>query len=614
MVKDIQEIRESQFVLMYGPGALIESKNGTRLIPEINHCLGSKRYNSDFLKKNEFDNEIRMSSVIKSITDESKIHLFSMPSNSSQNIEKGNGSYNTYIFPTWKICNGKHENGIGAILYDSLSSYNKCPLCNKESSTNVRFVLACCDGHLDDIPWDYAIHGSGNHCYPKYYHWIDKGSNFSDIEITCPNCGKTKTMDEIYLNVSFKCTGRYPEKQSPLFDNSSDSYVFSNLKDSSKNKSNCKHHMKIVQRQSTSLRVPNTITLLKMPKYDDPIARMFDQPIFKGLKSLIAESNDFISLLKLFRDIEKEDLNTLTDYLLERKFILKTNSNYINCEDTNQHFQEFKKLILDIINGVDFKGALDEELHTLNIDEISESSMVKHSFIDYNLKWVGNEFPIKISPISKLKTVTAQLSYHREPWLNYDEQGNIKNEYVSSGHKNEDGIWYPAYEGVGEGIFITSEYNPLEYLNLDKKLIEKWRRIIGYIDVGDRNEIKVPQFVWWHTLSHALIKSLSLSCGYNSTSLKERIYVDKDKAGILIYNTSPGEDSGMGGLVETVKSFDIVLKNALNTILFCSNDPLCYNEKIDKNKVNGAACHNCLLISETSCEHRNTLLDRHLFC
>ena len=94
---------------------------------------------------------------------------------------------------------------------------------------------------------------------------------------------------------------------------------------------------------------------------------------------------------------------------------------------------------------------------------------------------------------------------------------------------------------------------------------------------------------------------------------KERIYINGDNAGILIYNTSPGEDSGMGGLVETVNSFDIVLKNAMNTLLFCSNDPLCYNEEIGNNKVNGAACHNCLLISETSCEHRNTLLDRHLF-
>ena len=616
MVRDIQEIRESQFVLMYGPGALIESKNGTRLIPQINHCLGSERYNDDFLRKNEFDNEIRMSSVIKSITDESKIHLFSMPSNSSQNSEKGNGSYKTYVFPTWKICNDKHD-GIGTILYNSVfSKNNRCPICGEDPSTNVRFVLACCDGHLDDIPWDYAVHGSNNSCRPKYYEWIDKGGSFSDIMIKCPICPATKTMDEIYLNVPFKCTGRYPEKQGPFDKRKGVKVSFADFTDDSK-KSDCNHYMKIVQRQSTSLRVPNTITLLKMPKYDDPIVKLFNNPGFKLLKSFISQSKDFVSLLNLLQDLEKEDLNTLTDYLLEKKFIIENNGKYMNGDDenNNQRFQEFKKLILDIINGVDFKGALNEELYTLNKDEISESSMVKHSFINYDLKWLDYKFPIKISPISKLKTVTAQLSYRREPWLDSDddELGNIKNEYVSSGHKNEDGVWYPAYEGVGEGIFITSEYNPLKYLDLDKNLIEKWENVIGHIDAGDRDEIKVPLFVWWHTLSHTLINSLSLSCGYNSTSLKERIYINGDNAGILIYNTSPGEDSGMGGLVETVKSFDIVLKNAMNTLLFCSNDPLCYNEEIGKNKVNGAACHNCLLISETSCEHRNTLLDRHLF-
>jgi len=417
--------------------------------------------------------------------------------------------------------------------------------------------------------------------------------------------------------VPFKCTGRYPEKQGPLFDKNSESYArFSNFTDESK-KSDCDHYMKIVQKQSTSLRVPNTITLLKMPKYDNPIVKLFDQQSFKVLKSLIAASTDFVALLNLFQDIEKDDLKTLTEYLLEKKFIFEINGNYVNSDDENidYHFQEFKKLILDIINGVDFKGALDEELYTLNMDEISKSSMVKHSFIDYNLKWLDNEFPIKVSPISKLKTVTAQLSYRREPWLDSDEDepGNIKNAFVSSGHNNEDGVWYPAYEGVGEGIFITSEYNPLKYLDVDKNLIKKWEDVIRHIDAGDRDEIRVPLFVWWHTLSHALINSLSLSCGYNSTSLKERIYINGEKAGVLIYNTSPGEDSGMGGLVETVKSFDIVLKNAMNTLLFCSNDPLCYNKEIGKSKVNGAACHNCLLISETSCEHRNTLLDRHLF-
>ena len=616
MVKDIQEIRESQFVLMYGPGAIIETKNGSRLIPEINHCLGSGKYNADFLEKNEFDNEVRMSSVIRSITDEEKIHLFSMPSNSRQNAEKGTGSYHTYVFPIWKICNQKHED-IGPILFDSMNSKNnKCPICGEDPSTNVRFVLACSDGHLDDIDWDYAVHGSNNSCSPKYYLWNDQGGSFSDIIITCPDCGDCKSMDDIYLNVPFKCHGRFPEKQGPHFDKGNTSNArFSNYKDVSKNR-NCDKFMKIIQRQSHSLRVPNTITLLKMPKYDDPIVRIFAQDKFKIIKTFISNTNDFTSLLDLFVDVGKSDRDEITEYLVKKGYIVKEeNGKYINAsnEYNAQHFNEFKNFILSIISDVDYSGALNEEFNTLIQEDIKKKSMVKESFINYDLKWLNHVFPIKISPISKLKTVTAQLSYTREPWVDYDDGGNMINKSVSSGHFNENGVWYPAYEGVGEGIFITSDFNPLKYLDLDKKVIDDWNIHAKRIDAGYRPEINNPLFVWWHTFSHALINSLSLSCGYNSTSLNERIYINGENAGILIYNTSPGEDSGMGGLVETVNSFDIVLKNAMNSLIACSNDPLCYNEYISSNKVNGAACHNCLLISETSCEHKNILLDRHLF-
>ena len=56
-----------------------------------------------------------------------------------------------------------------------------------------------------------------------------------------------------------------------------------------------------------------------------------------------------------------------------------------------------------------------------------------------------------------------------------------------------------------------------------------------------------------------------------------------------------------------------VLKNAINTLLVCSNDPLCSSVEIKDGGVNGSACHNCLLVSETSCEHQNSLLDRNFF-
>ena len=65
-------------------------------------------------------------------------------------------------------------------------------------------------------------------------------------------------------------------------------------------------------------------------------------------------------------------------------------------------------------------------------------------------------------------------------------------------------------------------------------------------------------------------------------------------------------------LVALVPLFDRVLRVAFNTIDGCSNDPLCSEMQFDIGKYNGAACYACQLVSETSCEHRNTRMDRTL--
>ena len=50
MKQDVQNIRKSQYVLSYGPGSIIEGKNGSRLMPSID--TGMTWYISkEFLEK-----------------------------------------------------------------------------------------------------------------------------------------------------------------------------------------------------------------------------------------------------------------------------------------------------------------------------------------------------------------------------------------------------------------------------------------------------------------------------------------------------------------------------------------------------------------------------------
>ena len=126
------------------------------------------------------------------------------------------------------------------------------------------------------------------------------------------------------------------------------------------------------------------------------------------------------------------------------------------------------------------------------------------------------------------------------------------------------------------------------------------------------------RYLFMHTLSHLLIRQLTIDCGYQEAALKERIYSTYpnegiDMAGILIYTSTSDSDGSLGGLVRQGEYdlFEGTLRNIDQEASWCSSDPLCINSNAQGyNSLNYAACHACTLLPETSCESRNCLLDR----
>jgi Domain of unknown function (DUF1998) len=121
-----------------------------------------------------------------------------------------------------------------------------------------------------------------------------------------------------------------------------------------------------------------------------------------------------------------------------------------------------------------------------------------------------------------------------------------------------------------------------------------------------------------HTLSHLLIQSLAMRCGYPASSIRERIYADSEtkQFGILLYTGSPDAEGTLGGLVQQARHIEDHLAQALRMSALCSNDPVCAQhapgESLESRWLRGAACHGCALVAETSCEMRNDYLDRAL--
>jgi hypothetical protein len=102
--------------------------------------------------------------------------------------------------------------------------------------------------------------------------------------------------------------------------------------------------------------------------------------------------------------------------------------------------------------------------------------------------------------------------------------------------------------------------------------------------------------------------------------LSERLYAWPERsdrvaaAGMLICTTASDSDGTLGGLVSLSEPELLarIVKDTLRAMTRCSSDPVCASRvpKDPEDFLHGAACHCCVMASETSCERANRFLDR----
>ena len=104
------------------------------------------------------------------------------------------------------------------------------------------------------------------------------------------------------------------------------------------------------------------------------------------------------------------------------------------------------------------------------------------------------------------------------------------------------------------------------------------------------------RYIALHTLSHLLIRTIALECGYNSASLGERIYAGTDedpRTGILIYTAVPDAEGTLGGLVTLAEPahFERIVGRALRDAAYCSGDPQCSSGAADRSTHYSSSAH-----------------------
>lgn len=585
----VQHMRLSQFVITYGPGSIIETVHGPRLIP-----LADRGLSHAGVRFENFEiSDRRMSEILLGGG-----RIFRIPSNAELNIPRDDYIYRTIPFPSWKLCHNRmsHQGGMSVLFQGE-----KCPVCGSHERFHmepVRFVLACNDGHLDDVNWDRVIHKGNIRNHSQFFLWKGGGGSLTGVILICPRCREQVSLGDAYRN-DWPCTGRYPEREypggTPLY-------------------SSCSNHARMILRQASNLRIPEIRTLFTVP------------PCYLKLHSLL-ELIPVRSALAVAKPASYDDFRGMIEALGKCGLISPGQMRELLSFSWQEILKAMEEIERPLPGG--YSGLLIEEFRAFitgseeGIPPVSRPGRRSHPLIEIDPNRVVRvkvkNLRMKVVPVSKLRTVIVQVGYRRE--IRTDSPATVVPVCHADPSDPSRG-WYPGIEFFGEGIFFMLDGEGWHFPLEETRTLKAWKAAEKhpypqnvFRDPGRREELH-PVFVWWHTLSHLLIRSISLEAGYSASSIRERVYIEISgkgvRGGILLYTVQPGSDGTLGGLVSLVEGNKMsrIFMRVMNQLEICSTDPLCFENDFDPGRYSGAACYACLFLPETSCEHRNMWLDR----
>lgn len=479
----------------------------------------------------------------------------------------------------------------------------KCPNkdCNEEILEQVRFVMTCPNGHIQDLPWkywnnrttekqseqDFSVteeEESGGPIFLDFkskccdnqkliYSVSRENSELSGIHIECKNCGKSENLGGVF-GFRMNCSGNTP-------------WFGLNLHQK------CEEKLKVVIKSSNSIYYANLISSIYIPVNQINLKQEHRILISKWLeRGKTAE--DIIKDLKLDYDVPES----------ETKKYLEGSESYIS----EQSFRE-----------IEYDYFLSKEKES--------SDSIKFSRIDLKDKIIGFDTIVRIE---KLKQISVQTSFTRQMPIDSDAillkddefeeiQYEVKRQSTTS--KNINTSILPGVESFGEAILFTIEKAQLDVWCENGNVLERSNMIKNNARSSQRKFIKrissgiTPQFLLIHTLSHLIIKELEYVCGYPAASLKERLYVSDQMLGFMILAIE-GTEGSLGGLVsqcDDLENLNRIINSAIERAKDCSSDPICENsDGQGVENLNLAACYSCALLPDISCEIFNSFLDRNL--
>ena len=578
MPKAHGQLRRGQLLTTYGPGALFDLPRHAAIIGGLDAWPKPSALEEIV--------EARLSRKLQEITQVVYPRLYAPPAADDAPDAKPSG-ITVYRFPEWfvvqeEIAPGDQMRSRRLVQRIALHKGRF----EGKAVVATRFVAACSHGHVDDLNWRFFLHGPLE-CRRQI--WLDErgtSGDLGDLVVRC-ECGKQRSMIEASdrtLKLLGLCKGRRPW----LGPTSGEA---------------CGEYARLLIRTASNAYFPQVLTVLSLPEHDRGVERVVET-LWDDL-SAVDDAGD----LKVFK---KKPLIAAQLALFPDTDILATiarkKSGVLPAEQPLKHVE--LDAILAAPEGYGDDVPLNEDFHARRLPE----AVWRHSAVSTGIAAVYQ--------LHRLREVMALVGFTRFEAIAADINGEYEQDVERAPLACEPS-WFPAVENRGEGIFVQLRADAVHAWLAEPAVQQRIDALrAGHDQWQAKRKAQRPfpggPYILLHTLSHMLLQSLALRCGYPMSAIRERIYADAagQRYGILLYTGSPDSGGTLGGLVQQARAIEDHLDHALRTAMLCSNDPICAQhtaeDPLEGRWLLGAACHGCTLIGESSCEMRNDYLDRAL--
>lgn len=624
-----EQIQTRKAISSYGGvGSIIETRDGSILIDNFNEWPFFQTINGQFEEHNividkRFKN--RLSKYFQELE-----HLVKIPVNDLKQGFKPENPFaflSAKYFPEWFYCNNCNrfdridkwkinwENNVDSYHKDNFYP-PKCYSCyvkNRDKKRKfydleqVRFVLTSPNGEISDIPWD------------KWSLLRNRKKEENTESNQTPNEEEIITLANIHVPddviFEYKTSDKMDDlkgiwiiakrKNGEQINFMTLSGLFNlrvKIQDLIPNTKETDILFKPVIRSSNSVYYPNILSSIFIPANDE--LNEFSINLVKEEYNDGSNAQTISRNLKRYKniDIDSETIQKLIDNnFSERNLeIAKTENEY--------RFDEYK-----FITERDSERIKDKLIFNKIDSSFFQSDLIKSVF-----------------KMDKIKISSVQTSYTRqEPIASsaiLDDEDpekttieSIVKKFTSTYGKATK--YLPAIESFGEGVFFEFDNKTLdEWIKNNPKIQERISILIGnkqqFESTFNEDFDLNPKYILIHTFSHLIIKELEYLCGYPSTSIQERLYIDENPEmnGVLIY-TIAGSEGSYGGITSICDDDRIgkLIESAMIRATDCATDPICYHTHGQGvANLNLSACFSCTLLPETSCEKFNCYLDRRI--